>query len=258
VQVGELWVVFAYAKRCKTTWLINMGYRSTYVDTSPTLHFVLEGKGEQTAAKYDALFSREMYQSVKKGHMTATTFRYLRETFQNYKRLLVIKTLNDWDITVGHIQAEISELAATGFKPKMLIVDYMDLLRSRSEVASETQHQVNAARDLKRLVNQHDYACWSAWQAQRPKVGAHDTEHILSSSQVADAYGKVRIVDAFGSLNATDREMNEGTMRLFMESYRDAPVNQLYRIHNDLARMRMATSYEHMGRDTVGMRGAVG
>ena len=61
---------------------------------------------------------------------------------------------------------------------------------------------------------------------------------------MADAYAKVRIVDAYGSLNATDEEMKQGRMRVFMEGHRDAPINQLYTIHNDLSRMTMITRVE--------------
>ena len=70
----------------------------------------------------------------------------------------------------------------------------------------------------------------------------HTKEHVLSSSNVADAYAKVRIVDSYGSLNATDDEMDRGEMRLFMEGHREAPVNKLWTITNDLSRMRMVTS----------------
>jgi replicative DNA helicase len=246
VQRGELWVVFAYAKRCKTTWLVNMGWIATYVDAAPTVHFILEGKGAQISAKYDARFSQELYTDVKRGNMSATTFRWMQQEFIRRQKLLVIRTINDWDVNILHMQAELAELKAQGFVPEMCITDYMDLGRSRSRADSETQHQINFARDLKRFHLQNDLAGWSAWQGQRPKKGAHDKEHVLTSGDVADAYAKVRIVDAYGSLNATDDEMKRGEMRLFMESHRDSPVNQLYRITNDLSRMRMALTWERL------------
>jgi replicative DNA helicase len=221
VARGELWVMFAYAKRCKTTWLINMGYNAVAVDGAKVLHFILEGKGKQAAARYDARFSRELYQDIKAGRMSAQVYRYMQQDFA-YKR---------------------NRLKALGFEPDMIITDYMDLMRSRTRADSETQHQVNSARDLKRFHLQTDTAGWSAWQGQRPKKGAHDKEHILMSSDVADAYAKVRIVDAYGSLNATDDEMRNNKMRIFMESHRDSPVNQLYHVENDLSRMQMVTRY---------------
>jgi replicative DNA helicase len=244
VQLGELWVVFAYAKRCKTTWLVNMGWSATYVDCAPTVHFQLEGKGAQIAAKYDARFSKDLYADIKRGDMTAHSYRWLQDEFMRRRGLLVIRTLNNWDVNVLHLQGELNDLKARGFRPQMCILDYMDLGRSRDRCDSETQHQLNFARDYKRLLLQNDMAGWSAWQAQRPKQGAHDKEHVLTSSNIADCYAKSRIVDAYGSLNATDEEMKRGEMRVFFESHRDSPINQVYRITNDLARSQMITSWE--------------
>lgn len=242
VHLGELWVVFAYAKRCKSMWLVNQGFHATRVHRRPTLHVVLEGHGAQIAARYDACFSQELYSNVKRGEIDPRLFSSMHAEYEQLRGLLVIRTLNDWDVNVQHISAELDDLRATGFVPEMLVVDYMDLLRSRSRTDSETQHQLNAARDLKRLINRHEIACWSAWQAQRPRQGAHTKEHVLTSGNVADAYAKVRVVDAYGSLNATDDEMSRGEMRLYMEGHRDAPVNRLYLLQNDLSRMRMMTS----------------
>jgi hypothetical protein len=247
VHLGELWVVFAYAKRGKSTWLINQGYNALNVMARPVLHIVLEGSGEQIAARYDAIFSQELYTNVKHGTINPTAYKAMHERYARLKKKLVIRTLNDWDVNVLHIQAEMAKLKAQNFKPELLLVDYMDLLRSRTRCDSETQHQVNAARDLKRLVNQEQVACWSAWQAQRPKSGSQEREHVLTSANVADAYAKVRIVDAYGSLNATDAEMEEGRMRVYMEGHRDAPIGRLYTIRNDLSTMRMITSVEGPG-----------
>jgi len=244
VHPGEVWVVFAYAKRCKTTWLINQGFNATRVHHLPTVHFVLEGKGRQIAARYDACFSQELYSKVKRGEIQTQLYTQLAQEYETLRRLLVIRTLNDWDVTILDIDAELHYLRTQGFFPKFGVLDYMDLGRMRDggKGASETQHQVGFARDHKRLANKTDTGWWSAWQAQRPKIGAHEKEHVLMSSNVADAYAKVRIVDAFGSLNATDEELANGEMRVFFESHRDSPVNQLYTVTNDLSRMRMITS----------------
>lgn len=243
VHPEELWVVFAYAKRCKSTWLINQGFNATKLHRKKVAHFVLEGSGKQTASRYDACFSLEHYSKVKSGDLDPLLDMQLRQEYASLREKCVIRTLNNWDVNIFDIEAELEFLKTSHrFRPDMIIVDYMDLGRSRSRATSEMEHQVAFARDLKRLILKGEYAGWSAWQAQRPKANAHTRKHLLSSANVADAYAKVRIVDAYGSLNATDEEMGEGTMRLFWEGHRDAPVNKVWQITNDLARMRMVTS----------------
>ena len=244
VHLGELWAVFAYAKRCKTTWLVNQGFNATRVYRRPTLHLLLEGRIEMITARYDACFSGELYAKVKRGEIESTLYYQLQQEYLEMRKLMVIRRLDGWDNTVDDIRAELHYLKSQGFVPEMMITDYADLGRKRDAGSneSETGHQVAFSRDLKRLHENENIAGWTAWQAQRPPKGAHTRAHVLSSSNVADAYAKVRVVTAYGSLNATDEEMDAGEMRFFMEGHRDAPVNKIWTITNDLARMRMITS----------------
>jgi len=244
VMPGELFTVFAYPKRGKTTWLINQGFLATTFNHAPTLHIQLEGSKSQVEDRYDACFMAADYRAVKGGEAADLGYAKIRELRQEYadlRQLLVIRVINDWDANVGHIQTELAELKSQyGFVPEVLIVDYMDLLRSRHRVDSETQHQVDSARDLKRLVNQNEFAAWSAWQAQRPAVkDAHERKHILTSREVGDAFAKVRIVDCFMSLNMTNDEMREGRMRIYVESHRDADVNSVWVVENKFGEMRL-------------------
>lgn len=241
VQDGEVWAVLAYAKRCKTTWLINQGFTALRMYAEPVLHIILEGRGEQIGNRYDACFSDNLYKKVKVGEIDPQSMRVMQDEYVRLRQLLVIRTMNDWDVNILQVKAEIEEVKAHNFKPGMLIIDYVDLLRSRYPVDGETEHQVAASRDLKRFINQTGMKCWTAWQAQRPKPNAHTKKHVLTSGSVADAYAKVRIVDAYGSLNATDEEMATGEMRVFWEGHRDAPVNKTWLIANDLSRMKMIT-----------------
>ena len=242
IQDGEVWSVLSYAKRCKTTWLINQGFGALRMYAVPVLHIILEGRGDQIANRYDSCFSDNLYNKVKLGDINPQSYRAMQDEYTRLRGLLAIRTMNDWDVNILQIKAEIEEVRATrGFKPELLIVDYVDLLRSRDRANSETEHQVAACRDLKRLINQTGMKCWTAWQAQRPKPNAHTNQHVLTSGNVADAYAKVRIVDSYGSLNATDDEMKAGEMRVFWEGHRDAPVNKTWLISNDLSRMKMVT-----------------
>jgi replicative DNA helicase len=244
-QFGQVWAIFAYAKRCKTTWLVNQLFHATRVHRQPTVYFNLEGSGGMIASRLDACFSLELYSKVKSGDIDPQRYSLLYQEYQSLRNLCVIRTLNDWDITILSLVQELQYLKSVyGFIPRMMVVDYMDLGRSRDRIpdGSETKHQLAFARDLKRHVNNNEVACWSAWQAHRPEKGAAQKKHVLRSSSVADAYAKVRVVDAYGSLNATDQEMREGKMRVFWEEHRDHPVNKLWEVTNDLARMRMLTS----------------
>jgi replicative DNA helicase len=244
IQPGEVWLVLAYAKIGKTTWICNQLFNAIRMHKQPALHIQLEGMGEQTAVKYDTLFSNELYVNVRRGEFNTRLLRELQAEYARLRGLLVIRTLNDWDVSILNVDAEINYLRAQGFDPKIMGLDYLDLLRSRHRRDSETQHQVDAARDTKLLAVRRRIAVHTASQAQRPKDTADEYEHILKAANIADAYAKIRIVDFVGSLNATREEREKGEMRLFAEMHRDNPMGRLYTLHNDLSRMKMAKTSE--------------
>lgn len=249
VSLGEMFFVLSYPKIGKTTWLINMAFMATRVARAPVLYINLEGGTDLIANRLDSCFSREMYTSVKWGQIQPHIYRELIAEYQMLRKLLVIRTLNDWDTSILSIDAELRDLRAQGFVPSLIIIDYIDLLRARKRLQNETQEQIESTKDTKRLANR-GYAVWSACQAQRPKLKKlEETPHLLRSSDIADAYGKIRIADGYGSLNQTRKEKAAGVMRLYWEGYRDAPVGRLIKLHNEADRMRFATKSEFVTMD---------
>lgn len=238
ISLGELMIMLGLAKVGKTTWLINMGFASTRIARVPTLHCNYEGSIEIVQNRYDTCFSQALYTDVKYGNLDTKTIQILLEEYQYLKKLLVIRSFTkNWDNNATTITGELAELKAVGFKPKLIIVDYADLLRSRHRVDSETKHQTDAMKDLKQIANR-GYAIWTACQGRRPKGSMQENPtYLLRSSEIADAYAKIRIADGYGSLNATREEKAANVSRLFWEDYREQPVGRLFRLYNKNDRM---------------------
>lgn len=243
---GEVWMVIAPAKVGKTTWLINQGAHGATIHGARVAHFSLEGKGKQIADRYEASFSNTLYTDIKRGDIPANVYRDMLDEYARLRRRLVIRTINEWETTVLDLEAELKLLRADGFVPDILICDYLGLLRARNATKgmSKTDEQTEVGQDLKKLTNRLDVLTHTAAQAQRPKDGMEDVEHILYGSNIADCYGLVRIMDFIGSLNATNAERERNEMRFFAELYRDGPMGKCWRMKNDFARMRLGLSFE--------------
>lgn len=247
IHIGEMFIIIAYAKVGKSTWLANMGFVAVRAERVPVLHIGLEGSLRQTEDRYEALFSGELYSNVKRGEFDSKTYTQLISEYKMLKDLLIIRQLGGWDITVLDIEAVLKENRhAKGHKPLLVVVDYLDLLRSRGRADSETQHQMNAARDLKRLAEKEEMAIWTGSQAKRPRSTADEKEHVVKAADIADAYAKVRIADGYGSLNQTRDEKKLDQLRLYWEEYRDAPASVYLRLYNDRARQRLGKRVEYM------------
>jgi hypothetical protein len=239
LSLGELGLWIAYSKIGKTTMLVQHGKCAVRNAFIPTAHFVFEGSRKQVEARYDASFSGELYVRVKTGDITSELYdRAVREYQMHKGRLVVTGFTDSWDYTVRDIDAELKALRrGYGFVPKLVIVDYGDLLTGRDKrYRSEYEKQKAAYRDLKSLANR-GYAVWTASQAQRPEKGKDEEAHFVKSRQVADAYDKVRVADFIGSLNQTLDEKTAGVMRLYAEMYRDNAAGQWLAVQADLERM---------------------
>ena len=57
------------------------------------------------------------------------------------------------------------------------------------------------------------------------------TVESVRSDETADAIGKVRVSDIYGSLNRTSEEKEEGKARVFIEDYRSGPSGAARIIH---------------------------
>lgn len=237
---GETHVVIGEPKIGKTIWLINQAFVATRVCRVPVLYVNLEGGTKLIEDRLDSCYSTEFYHNVRRGEITPKLYREMIDEYKALRRLMVIRTLNDWDVNILHIDAELKELESEGFKPEVIYIDYVDLMRSRHRVQTETAHQTDAMKDIKRLSNR-GYLVWSVCQSQRSKEKDEEKERILRASDIADAYSKIRIADGYGSLNATKEEQIRNECRLYWEGYRDAKVGRMFRLFNDSDKMRLAT-----------------
>jgi replicative DNA helicase len=242
IHIGEVFLLLGKAKRGKSTFLVNQVFHGVRLSRQPVLVINLEGSTQLWSNRLDACFTGELYDNVRKGDITPEIWRAMLAEYESNRKMCVIRTLGDWSPNILHIEAELIELKAQNFKPKIIVLDYVDLLRSRYEAKSETDHQVASMKDTKLLANK-GYAIWSACQGQRPKTSDETKPTILRAANIADAYGKVRIADGWGSLNATDEEKRLGKSRLFWEEYRDGQVGKLFAMDHDLKSMRMGTTF---------------
>lgn len=239
---GELGTWISYPKAGKSTLLINLGVVAVRSQMRRCAHFVFEGARSQAEDRYEAAFTQECYQELKRG-MTHEAYRLAWEQYQYMKRSLWLQALvEEWDYTVADVTESLRmQKRAHGWEPDVVIIDYGDLLSGRDKpYRSETAKQKAAFRDLKMLATR-GYATWTASQVQRPKEGAEDKAHWLYARQIADAYEKVRVCDFIGSINQTMAEREAKVIRLFGELYRDNEANLKFLCECDFARMHIGS-----------------
>ena len=250
--LGELGIWLGGKNSGKSTMLINHGVSGVRLANVNVLHILLEGSLKQLETRYDSAFSNELYNNIKNGNME--NYTALFNEYQQFKSRLVGKCFTDgWSINIVDIDNEIKELWRTkGWKPKLIIIDYCDLLSCRGSAFDETAKQRDAVRDIKTLAAKGPYGIWSASQGQRPNHD-EDAPFILKSKNMAGAYEKVRIADFLGSINLTPAERAQKMCRLYAEYYRDNAADFITTVRCDFSRMCFQEEYGLMSPSQPGL-----
>lgn len=234
IKGGQVFSMMAYSKGGKTQWLRHCGGIAARMRRR-VLHIQLEGSLEETEDAYDAWFSSEMVSNIRQGIIDADKLAVVRAAYAQLRGTVVIRCLNDWDVTVLDIEAELRDLASgRGFRPDLIILDYLDLLRARDRsLSSETEIQTQTAKDVKKLALRSGAAIHTAMQVSRPRDGWENKVHIIRGSKIADAYAKIRPLDLSGSINRTENEAKGGLARLFVEHYRHNQAASVIPVRTD-------------------------
>lgn len=226
LDLGQMGVWMSYSKVGKTTMLVNLGRVATRVAQRNVAHLFFEGSINQISNRYDASFSAEIYNAVKRGEFGSEKYRNLFDEYQYLRGKLYIRGFTDnWDYTVEDIWNAIDrQRRLRGWVPDVLIIDYADLIKGRGHYDNDYDSNAAAYRDLKTLsTKRRGYALWTAAQAKKPSDDSYDTRpHLLKSNNLGGRYEKVKVADFLGSMNATLEERTvHGVMRIWVEAVRD-------------------------------------
>lgn len=240
LPLGEVGMWMAYPKTGKTTMLTALGVNGTR-SFRRVIHFVLESKRKQVAARYDAAFLEYNYGLVKRGEIDHVTLERAKYEYDQLKEKLVLRGVGnrEWVFSILNVQQVLQDLKRQhNWAPELLIVDYLDLLSgTQTRYNAEHEKQADAARALKTLAGRGPYSVWTATQPQRPPPGVAEKERHLVSARIGGAYEKVRAMDFIGSLNMTQEEKDAKVMRLYAELYRDNAANKEVLVRADFSKM---------------------
>jgi hypothetical protein len=112
--------------------------------------------------------------------------------------------------TPSSIETHIQKCVTLGHKPDLVIIDYVDLLRSKSK-SSERKDQIDDVyTSIKGLARQIRTPIWTVSQVNR--MGSKDD--IIEADKIAGSYDKIMIADFAMSLSRKRGDKLAGTGRI--------------------------------------------
>jgi len=213
----ELAMVVAPPGVGKSLFLVNQAVASL-IEGRKVLYVSLEMGEDRIAQRFDSIMSLVPQSRLKVEQQTVyDRLNLFEETFPDGE--LVIKQFPTGQATINTIRALLVQLRNyEEFEPDVVIVDYLELLRPTREGMAEYQAQQRISEELRGLAVENDILIWTATQTNRE--GRKVT--VITDSELADAYGKIRTCDMAISLNQTEEEFDSGRMRAYVMKSRNS------------------------------------
>ena len=200
---GELGVVVAPSGVGKTWILTALGAEAVRKGLS-VVHYTMELSEHYVGARYDTVFTGIPSADLKEKK------EEVKSRIKNLRGKLLIKYFPPKGVTVKKLQQHIEKMVTLDNKPDVIIVDYADLLLSRSTKNDSTyQEQGGVYIDLRGMSGELEIPIWTASQTNRSAI---DSE-VIEADKIADSYAKVMNADFIMSWSRKSKDKLNNTAR---------------------------------------------
>jgi len=216
----------------KSLFLANQAARSV-LDGHNVLYVSLEMAEDRVAQRLDSIFTR-IQQSELSNRVEDIEERLeiISKQWEDRGKLMV-KEFPTKRLSVTGLRAFLNQLKNyEDFSPDVLIVDYLELMKTDKEMA-EYQGQERLAQELRGVASEYGCLVWTATQTNREGKKVN----IITDAELADSYGKIRVCDLVFSINQTEQEFDKGAARLYLMKSRNGRARFIVPIGIDYSRL---------------------
>ena len=205
---GDFGLIFGNPGGGKSWSLVALGGHAVQMGYN-VVHYTLELDEHYVGRRYDAFFTKIPVQDVLKHKETVI------DTVSKLKGKLIIKDFAMGKATLNTVKSHLQNIEDVEFKPDLVIIDYVDLLKSGRSSTDRKQEIDDIYTSTKGLARELEIPIWSVSQVNR--AGAQDK--IIEGDKAAGSYDKIMITDMCLSLSRTKEDKVNGTGRFhFMKN----------------------------------------
>jgi replicative DNA helicase len=199
---GDFGLIFGNPGGGKSWTLIALGAYAVQQGFN-VIHYTLELGEDYVGRRYDACFT---------GIPVNTILQHKNQVEKEIIELpgnLVIKEYSPGKASISTLEAHIQKCIDLDFKPDLIIIDYVDLLRSKRSKGDRKEEIDDIYVSTKGLAREIKVPIWSVSQVNR--AGAKDD--IIEGDKAAGSYDKIMITDVAISLSRKKEDKVAGTGR---------------------------------------------
>jgi len=199
---GDFGLIFGNPGGGKSWSLIALGGFAASLGYN-VMHYTLELGSDYVGRRYDAFFTGISVQDITKNKIK------VEEVVSKLDGQIIIAEYSPGKASVSTIEAHIKKCMDQDFKPDLIIIDYVDLLRSKKTNRERKDEIDDIYVSTKGLARELNLPVWSVSQVNR--AGAKD--NIIEGDKAAGSYDKMMITDVAISLSRKKEDKVNGTGR---------------------------------------------
>jgi len=199
---GDFGLIFGSPGGGKSWSLVALGGYAVKLGYN-VLHYTLELGADYIGRRYDSFFTGVSVQNTMK-HKPE-----IEEAISQLQGQLIIKEYPTGKASVSTLESHIKKCISLNFKPDLILIDYVDLLRSKRNARERKEEIDDIYISTKGLARELNLPIWSVSQVNR--AGAKD--NIIEGDKAAGSYDKMMVTDVAISLSRKRQDKVNGTGR---------------------------------------------
>jgi hypothetical protein len=199
---GDFGLIFGNPGGGKSWTLIALGAYAVQQGFN-VIHYTLELGEDYVGRRYDACFTNIPVNTILQ-HKEA-----VEKEIIGLPGNLVIKEYSPGKASISTLESHIQKCIDLEFKPDLILIDYVDLLRSKRNNRERKDEIDDIYLSTKGLARELKVPIWSVSQVNR--AGAKDD--IIEGDKAAGSYDKIMITDVAISLSRKKEDKVAGTGR---------------------------------------------
>jgi len=199
---GDFGLIFGNPGGGKSWALVALGGQAVTMGFN-VIHYTLELGEDYVGRRYDAFFT-----GIPVNVISANKLK-VEEVMEKLPGNLIIKEYAPGRASISTLESHIQKCIDLDFKPDLIIIDYVDLLRSKKSNRERKEEIDDIYVGTKGLARGLNIPIWSVSQVNR--AGAKDD--IIEGDKAAGSYDKIMITDFAASLSRKRQDKVNGTGR---------------------------------------------
>ena len=202
---GDFGLIFGSPGGGKSWAMVALGAHAVKLGLN-VVHYTLELSEGYVGKRYDAHFINEKVNTI---HLHKEK---VNKYIDDLSGSLTIKEYSPGQASISTLEGHIQKVTDMGYPPDLIILDYVDLLKSISSSKDEKEKLDNTYVAAKALAKDLNIPVWSVSQVNR--AGARD--EIVEGDKAAGSYNKLMITDFCMSLSRLPKDKINNTARFFL------------------------------------------